>query len=225
MLFRRLRLSDEIHRLSGLTVAPRRRLAAGGLEEPSHIIGQCAHGLQALGVKGSLPGRSTIDDIPVLGGHDWHVHHLERHVQSLESSCGAAPSAHGHGCCRFAGNAAAVGVERPLDNAQDGSVGLAIINRRADNEGVGIGELLADTVADIVVKGTFARMVVTLSAGYSAPDSLVADPDGLAVDAVLFELLCDFFQCDSRVALLMRAAVNHQYFHCLTLFVIRSVLR
>ena len=112
-----------------------------------------------------------------------------------------------------------------MDDAENGAVRLAIINGRPHDQGVGLGELLADPVADIVIEDAFPRVPGASSAGDAAPDGLVADPDNLALDAVDFQLLCNLVQSDGRVALLMRAAVDHQYLHGFSIFVVGQCFR
>ena len=99
--------------------------ASGGLEQEGHVIGQGAQDLHPFLIQCRLAGFAAVDNVPVLRCHDGHVHHLERHVQGIEGSGGAAPSADCDGSGRLACNGSAVGVEGPLDDAQNGSVGLA----------------------------------------------------------------------------------------------------
>ena len=53
-------------------------------EQPRHVAGKGAHGLEAFSIEGGIAGDASVDYVPILRGHDRHVHHLEGHVQRLE---------------------------------------------------------------------------------------------------------------------------------------------
>ena len=117
-----------MHRLPRL-VTSGHGLSAGGFQKGSHIVRQGPHCLQSLDIQRCLSGFTSIDYVPVLGGYNRHVHHLERHVESLESGRCTTPPADGYRCCGFALERGSVGIEHPLDNGKHGAVRLAPIDR------------------------------------------------------------------------------------------------
>ena len=149
-----------------------------------------AHGLHAFGIKGGLALGLAVSDVPVLGGHDLHVHHHEWHVECQEGCRGAAATAYGHGSGGLAGNGRPVGVEEPLDDGHERPVRLPVIYRGADYERISLLHLLRDPVADVIVEdappGTAA-----FAAGYAAADGLCPEPEDLALDAFRFQRPCN----------------------------------
>jgi len=202
-------LPDEVHRGPGLIAASGGRGAAGGFEKERHVVGKGPQGLHSLGVKGGLAGLAAVNDVPVLGGDDGHVHHLEGEVQGLEGGCGAAAPANRNGGRRLPGYSVTIGVEGPLDNGEQGSVGLAVIHGRAHDQGVARGEFLAYPVADVVVKdASAASFRRTLTAGDAAAHGLVANPNYFAVNSVFLKLRRHFRKCGGGIAFLARTSVD-----------------
>ena len=203
-----------MHRRPGFGAAAGGGDAAGGFEQEGHVVGEGPHGLHAFCVQGSLAGFAAVDDVPVLGGDDGHVHHLEGEVEGFETGRRAAPAADGDGRCRLTCDRVSVGEEGALDDGQQGAVGLAVVDGGADYQRVGVGEALADAVADVVVEDAAAcARCLASAAGDAAADGFVADPEGFGVDAILLQLSRDFAERGGGVALLSGASVDEEYFH------------
>ena len=86
---------------------------------------------------------------------------------------------------RFAGDIRTVRIEGALNDGQERAIGLPVIYGRADDESIGRGIFGADLVADIVIENARARLIDAPVTGYATPYRLIANPYGLAVDAVL----------------------------------------
>ena len=178
-------------------------------QQPCHIVGQGAHGLHALVVKRSLSFLASIDDVPVLRSHHGHVHHLEGHVQCLERCGGSTPSAYAYRCGRLVLHLGASRVEQPLHQRQHRAVGLSVIDRRADNERVGVVKHLTDAVADVVVEDAAAMPLrLALVTGDAAPDGLHANLHNLSLNALFLQCAGHLAQCHKGVALSTGAAVD-----------------
>ena len=205
-------LSDKMHRFPGL-VAAWHRLAAGGFQHSGQIVGQCAHCLQALGIQSSLTGLAAIDDIPVLRRNNRHIHQHKWHIQGLKSGGGTPSAADGYCSGRLALECRAIGIQHPLDDGHQRSVGLAIIYRRTNDECIGLIHLGRYAIADVIVENAGAGLFPARVAGNAPPNGFVANPDHFALNAMLFKLLGNFCQSDGCIALGTGAAVYHQDLH------------
>ena len=181
-------LSDKMHRLPWLIATSGCRFASGGFQQPGHIIGQSPHGLKPFSVQRSLSGFATIDNIPILRRYHWHIHHLERHIQCLIRCCSSASPADSNGCRGFSGNVGTVRVKGSLDDGEQGPIGLSPIYRRAHNQRVTFSKLGADAVTYIVIEDAGTGILLAGIACYAPADGFVANPYGLAFNAVLFQL-------------------------------------
>ena len=202
-------LPYEMHRSPGLVAAAGGGSAACGLEQEGHVVRKRPQRLHAFGIQRGLAGLAAIDDVPVLGRDDWHVHHLEGEVQCFKTCCCTAPTAHGDGCSRLSCDGPAVGVERPLDDGEKGPVGLAVVHGRTDNKGVAGGVFLADAIADVVVEDAAAAgLCLALIAGNASTDRFVADPHYFTFYTVFLQLRRYFSQRGGGIAILARTSVD-----------------
>lgn len=201
-------LSDEMHRLTWF-IAAGSRLTVSRAQEPSHVVGEGAHGLHSFGIEGGFAFHAAKSDVPILGGDDRHIQDMEGHVERLESGSRTATAADGNSSCRFAGDIGTVGIERSLHHGKECSVRLSVIDRRGDDYTVGIGEFGTYLIANIIVKDAMTEgFVLALHTGYTSPDGLVADPYRLGFDSVFGQLLGHFGQGDRGITLFARAAVD-----------------
>lgn len=201
-----------MHRFPGL-VAAWHRLPTGGLQQGGQIVGQRAHSLHSLSVQCGLTGLAAVYDIPVLRRNNRHIHQHKWHIQCLKSGGGTPSAADGYGSGRLALECGSIGIQHPLDDGHQRSVGLAIIYRRTNNESIGIIHLGRYPITDIIIEGAGAGLFPARVAGNASPNGFVADPDNLTINAILFKLLGNFSQSDGCIALGTGAAVYHQDLH------------
>jgi hypothetical protein len=190
-------------------------------EQPRHVAGKGAHGLETFSIEGSITGCASVDNVPILRGHDRHVHHLERHVQRLEHGSSTTSATYGNGCSGLAGDIRTVGVKGALDDGEQRSVRLAVVHRRTDNEGICLGELAGNAVADIVVEDASAEgLFLALSASDASTDGLVTNPNYLTINAFDGQLLGHFAQGYRCIAVLAGTSVYQENFHKLYRFML-----
>ena len=98
---------------------------------------------------------------------------------------------------------------------------MPIINGRSEDESVGIGELITDLIADIVIEDAafvsvgegFSGHFATATAGNTSANRFVANPYYFGFQPFLAQGFCHLFECKTSVSIGMRASVNKQYFH------------
>ena len=180
-----------------------------GLEEPDHVGGQGAHGLQAFLVLADVVGREAVDLVPVLGGNNGHVVHEEILVEAVEG-CGCTAAAAGnHSCGQLALQAGACAEAEAVQNAADLGGCAAVVNGRAHNDAVELIQTVDDLVDQIVEDA--AAGFCALAAVDAAVDGFGAHPHDFGFDAVLVQNACHLIEGGIAAAVLMGAAVEKQY--------------
>src|SRR5699024_1643618 len=137
-------------------------------EQPGHVAGEVAHGLQPLRVLGGLAGGRAEGVVPVGGADNGHLGDGEVLVEHVEAGDGARPAGHGHGGGRLVGQLALVAVEQPVQEGDDRAVGRGVVHGAADYEPVGGAHLLREGVNAVVYHA--AAEFGTCPAGPAAGD-------------------------------------------------------
>ena len=145
-------LPDKIreHRFFGLGQTVALLLGGDGLDEEGDVAAEDAHALHALRILHHVFGTVTVHHVPVAGAGDGHLADGEVLVQLVESGGGAGASgradrgAHLHALPEVRAEEEAV--EEGLHRAGNARV----IDRRADDQRVGLLEFRGDFVDDVV---------------------------------------------------------------------------
>ena len=195
-------LSDKVHPLPRFTLGiVGSAISMNLLQQPSHVVNQRAHGLHTLGILRHFAWSHAVGAVPVLRGYDGHVHHLEHQVQRLVGCRSTATTADGN-CCRRLILNLGTREECSLKHSHHRSVGLTIIDGRADDERIGLIEFLYNSVSDVVIKDTAAELFhLALSAGNAAADGLVAQLHDFRLYTILLQLTGNLCECRERVAI------------------------
>ena len=212
-------LSDEVHEYM-FFVSLRGCIAVGMdfLQQPSHIRGKGSHGLHTFGVEFHFALTGSVGDIPVLGGHYGHVHHLEHHVHGLEGGCCTTTTTNGYGGCRFVLYEVSCRVEQSLHQREDATVWLAVIDGRAYDECISRRHLLRDYGTHIAIEhASLGTILMTTTAIDTHADGLAANLDDLCLQSVFLKLLFNLLQATECVAVSSGASIDQQHFGCLTI--------
>jgi hypothetical protein len=127
----------------------------------------------------------TIDYVPILGGHNGHIKHLEWHIQSLEGSRSTTTTTYCNGGGRLACDVGTIGVEGSLYDSEQSPVRLAVIYGRANDDSIHILELGRYAIADVVIEDTTSQALCkALSARRATSDGFVAYPYDFAIYAL-----------------------------------------
>ena len=178
------------------------------LDHPCHVAGKGAHGLHALLILGGLTGRLSIHHVPVLGTHKRHVHHREIFVQTVEGSGGTTASADDHTRSGLVSQLWTEGIEYPVEQGAQRTVGASIIDGGAYHQTVyPIFHGPPYTVVQIVVERAFAYPPAH-AAGDAALYGTFANAYNLRVDALFIQGFGHFTQCQERVAMLPWTSVD-----------------
>ena len=179
------------------------------LEQESQVICQSTHGLHALGIQSRFALGTAIDDIPILGSDDRHVHNLERHRHRLQSRCGTTTTADSYGCSGFVAEQMARRIHQTLHQGHRCAIGLAIIHGGTDNEGIGREHAFTNAVAEIVVEDAMSQILgAALGASNTRTHRLRAQLYDFGLYTILLQLLSNLAKCDKRVALFARAGIH-----------------
>ena len=122
------------------------------LQQPSHICGKGSHGLHTFSVEFHLALTSSVGDVPVLGGHHRHVHHLEHHVHGLEGGSSTTTTTNGYGGCRFVLYQMACREGQSLHQRENATVWLAVLAGRAYDECISRRHFRRDDGTHIVIE-------------------------------------------------------------------------
>ena len=118
-------------------------------------------------------------------------------------------AAYGHISKGLELEALAVSKECTLDDGQQGTVGLPVIHRSAEDKAVGMLGSLAQAVAHIIIKHASALCrLATTAAGYAAPHGLGAQLQYLALYSLGLQRACHFAQRHIGIALTDGATVD-----------------
>ena len=116
-------------------------------------------------------------------------------------------TAHGH-CCRRLVLNLGTREEGTLQHGHYCSIGLTVIDGRANDKGIGLAEFLYDTVADVIIKHTVSQLFhLTLTTGNAATYGLVAKLHDFRLDTIFLQLTGNLCECRERVAFLVGTSV------------------
>lgn len=178
-------------------------------EQERHIIRQRAHRLHTFRIQGCLSFLASVNDIPILGCYHRHIHHHKWHVQRLERGRGTSSAAYSYSCSRFIAIILSCGEEHSLHERQDRSVGLAVIDRRTNDERVCRSHFLVDAVAQIVIEdASVVVLYFALPARNTSARRTVAYLNDLRLDVMFRELLSYFRKRKEGVATLPCATID-----------------
>ena len=106
------------------------------VQQPCHIVAQCAHNLQAFLVLYHLFGCISVYHVPVLGGYHRHTVDGEVLVQLIERCCCSCAAAAGNRCSRLIGKSGASAVKGTVQKGGNLSAGVGVVDRRTKDEAI-----------------------------------------------------------------------------------------
>lgn len=174
-----------------------------------HVVGKGAHGLQALDVASGFAFGAAKEDIPILGGDDGHIAHLEGHLQGLKRCRAAAATTHAHHGRGLAVEDAFTGEEHTLLIGQQSAGRLPVVDGATQHYGVAPGHLVDNPVAHVAVEGAATKVLAaTHAAVYAAARGFIANPEDFRVDALPAEPVGHFAEGYMGVALLVGTSIH-----------------
>ena len=99
-------------------------------------------------------------------------------------------------------------VEYPVQNGQDASAGMGIINRRAKDEAVGRFGFCDDLIDDVIIKDTSARQRFAGAAGGTVPDRFIAQEQDFRLDPRSFQYGSNLPQSGIGAAVQVRTSIE-----------------
>ena len=107
-------------------------------QNPSHVIPQGTHRLQAFSILRSLARFKAVHAIPVLRVYHRHTIDSEILVQAVEGSARSSSATYGHRRGRLVAQERRSGIEQPVEQGTERTVRPGIINRGTDHDAVRI---------------------------------------------------------------------------------------
>ena len=175
------------------------------LQEPRHVLGERAHGLQPLLVPADVVRGEAVDLVPVLRGDQRHVADCEVLVQAVEGRGSPAPAAGHDGGSELSGHPGRVGIEEPVRERADLTRRASIVHRRAQDDGV---ELVQPLRQDVDVVPDRAPSPLGAVSAVPASSGVVLDMVYLRLDTLLVEGVRDLLQGCVGAAVLLGATVD-----------------
>ena len=152
--------------------------------------------------------------VPVGSRHHYHIvdaYVFVEHVVRRRS----ARTAGGDDACRgLEAERLAGGIEDPVERGDSCAVGRGIMHGRAEHVAVGLLEPFG-YVRDAVVAehAPVPAVPAAAAAAYAAAHSLVAEPDYLALHALIFKFVRYYPERGVGAAVPVGTAVEHHHFH------------
>ena len=157
-----LRSADEIGEVALLLLGKAELLLAqgDGLHQEHHVPGQDTHGLESLGILGSVTGDQAMDTVPVLAGDHRHTADGEILVQLVEGAGAAAAAGDHHTGAHFHGLVEMAAEEQAAQDGHEGAVDASVVHGSTHHHAVGFLQLPGDLIDDII-----DRALAQLAAG------------------------------------------------------------
>lgn len=183
-------------------------------QNPSHVIPQGTHRLQAFSILRSLARFKAVHAIPVLRVYHRHTIDSEILVQAVEGSARSSSATYGHRRGRIVAQERRSGIEQPVEQGTERTVRPGIINRGTDHDAVRILGFLPNRIIQVIVEHA-TSCLRTFVAGDAALHRFGPNRHDFRFRSIGFESLCHFLQSHIGIPVAPRASVNQQSFHCI----------